>query len=57
MGTIIEAHGALHGHPCLFCGHSHLTLCPTLGDHYCEKCGKYQEEAPEGYATGRPASY
>ncbi len=42
---------------CLYCGHDHLTLCPTLNDHYCEACGKYQDDVPEGYATGHIADY
>jgi hypothetical protein len=42
---------------CKFCGHGSLTLCPTLSDHYCEKCGKYQDDLPTGYSTGRSADF
>lgn len=42
---------------CRFCGGSHLTLCLTMHDHRCESCGKWQNDLPMGYSTGRSADY
>lgn len=42
---------------CRFCGHDQLTLCPTMNDHFCKDCGKYQGDIPMGYSTGRYADY
>lgn len=42
---------------CRFCGNDHLTLCPTMNDHFCKECGQYQCDIPAGYSTGRNADY
>lgn len=42
---------------CRFCGHNHLVYCPTMRDHHCPECDKYQEDIPAGYSTGRSANY
>lgn len=42
---------------CRFCGATHLTLCLTMHDHRCETCGKWQNDMPMGYSTGRSADY
>lgn len=42
---------------CRFCGSDHLTLCLTMHDHRCENCGKWQEDLPMGYSSGRSADY
>ncbi len=43
-------------HVCRFCGHDHLTLCKTMQDHRCDRCGEWQNDA-YGYSTGRSADY
>ena len=43
-------------HACRFCGHDHLTLCKTMQDHRCDRCGEWQNDA-YGYSTGRSADY
>ncbi len=42
---------------CGYCGSQGLVLCPTMNDHFCRDCGRYQEDMPAGYATGRSADY
>ena len=42
---------------CLHCGSDHLILCPTLNDHYCKDCGKYQGDLPMDYSTGHSPDY
>jgi len=56
-------HEAKHKHTplmtriCAHCGHDHLTLCPTMNDHYCAKCGQYQNDVPLDYSSGHSADY
>ncbi|WP_109014849.1 hypothetical protein [Novimethylophilus kurashikiensis] len=51
-------HGPAHfAPPCKYCGGAHLTLCPTMNDHFCKDCGRYQEDVPAGYSTGRHPDY
>jgi hypothetical protein len=42
---------------CRYCGSTHVTLCSTMHDHRCEQCGKWQNDIPSGYSTGRSADY
>jgi ribosomal protein L32 len=42
---------------CSNCGHDRLILCPTMNDHYCEKCGQYQNDVPMDYSSGHSADY
>jgi hypothetical protein len=42
---------------CHSCRHDRLIYCPTLSDHYCVKCGKYQNDIPTGYSSGHSADY
>jgi hypothetical protein len=42
---------------CYHCGGDHLILCPTMNDHFCKDCGKYQSDVPAGYSSGRSADY
>ena len=42
---------------CRFCGSDQLVLCQTMKDHRCEACGKWQEDVPVGYSSGRSADY
>lgn len=41
---------------CRACGYDHLTLCKTMQDHRCDRCGEWQNDA-SGYSTGRSADY
>ncbi len=43
-------------HVCHACGHDKLTLCKTMQDHRCDRCGEWQNDA-YGYSTGRSADY
>jgi hypothetical protein len=42
---------------CRFCDGAQLTFCPTMDDHHCEDCDKWQNDVPMGYSTGRSADY
>ena len=42
---------------CRFCGSAHISLCPTMNDHFCNDCGEYQGDVPAGYSTGRYVDY
>ncbi|MEY3028481.1 MAG: hypothetical protein RIQ77_564 [Pseudomonadota bacterium] len=42
---------------CKFCDHKQLRFCPTMEDHQCEKCNRWQNDLPDNYATGRSSDY
>lgn len=42
---------------CKFCGSTDLTLSTTMHDHLCNACGEWQNDAPQGYSTGRSSDY
>jgi hypothetical protein len=42
---------------CKFCHHCDLVLCQTMHDHCCANCGKWQNDIPIGYSTGRSSDY
>jgi len=42
---------------CKFCQHPHLVLSQTMHDHRCANCGKWQNDIPIGYSTGRSSDY
>lgn len=48
---------ALHAMQCKFCGSGHLVLSPTMHDRTCADCGKWQNDVPSGYSTGRSSDY
>jgi ribosomal protein S27E len=48
---------ALHPVECKHCRHRHLTLSQTMQDHICLSCGKWQNDVPQGYSTGRSSDY
>lgn len=58
-----EHHAAHHkSHPshtsqCRFCGHAQLIFSPTMHDHSCAECGRWQNDIPQGYSTGRSSNY
>lgn len=42
---------------CSACGYDKLTLCQTMHDHKCDRCGEWQNDVNMSYATGRSADY
>jgi len=54
-----EHHKVVATHPvnCRFCDSPHLTFSPTMHDHSCADCGKWQNDVPQGYSTGRSSDY
>ena len=42
---------------CQFCDNSKLKYCPTMEDHQCLKCNRWQNDLPDNYATGRSSDY
>lgn len=42
---------------CKFCHGTNLELSPTMHDHRCADCGKWQHDIPQGYSTGRSSDY
>lgn len=51
-----KAHAA-HAATCKFCGSEHLVLSPSMHDHSCADCGKWQNDIPQGYSSGRSSDY
>lgn len=47
----------IHADHCKFCGSGHLVLSPSMHDHSCAECGKWQNDVPQGYSTGRSSDY
>ncbi|MEO6118324.1 MAG: hypothetical protein ABIP37_04560 [Methylotenera sp.] len=47
----------LHATNCKFCGSASLVLSPSMHDHCCTDCGKWQNDIPQGYSTGRSSDY
>jgi len=52
-------HHKVAHHPahCKFCQHTHLVLSQTMHDHRCASCGKWQNDVPISYSTGRSSDY
>ena len=52
-------HKAAHLHPvnCRYCGSKDLILSPTMHDHSCADCGRWQNDVPPGYSSGRSSDY
>lgn len=46
-----------HTSQCRFCGHAQLIFSPTMQDHSCAECGRWQNDIPQGYSTGRSSNY
>lgn len=46
-----------HASHCKFCGSEHLVLSPSMHDHSCADCGKWQNDVPQGYSSGRSSDY
>ncbi len=42
---------------CKFCNSAQLVLCPTMHDHKCSRCGEWQQDIENSYATGRSSNY
>ncbi|HYN54830.1 MAG TPA: hypothetical protein VES38_09005 [Methylotenera sp.] len=47
----------LHAINCKFCGSASLVLSPSMHDHCCTDCGKWQNDILQGYSTGRSSDY
>ena len=52
-----EIHKKNKNNECKFCGHKSLRYCPTMEDHQCKACNRWQNDLPENYATGRSSDY
>ena len=51
-----KVHGS-HAAYCKFCGSERLVLSPSMHDHSCADCGKWQNDIPQGYSSGRSSDY
>ena len=52
-----EGHRKNKNNECKFCSFKSLRYCPTMEDHQCKACNRWQNDLPENYATGRSADY
>ncbi len=52
-----EIHKRSSGSNCQFCKNKELRYCPTMEDHQCLKCDRWQNDLPNNYATGRSPDY
>lgn len=57
VATEIHRSGAYNTHICKYCQYESLLLSQTMHDHCCPQCGRWQEDIPIGYSTGRSSDY